>query len=185
MVRRAVAVVAAVVLLTEAVGIVVINGILATFVDGQSMSLDGLDPDAMVIGTWVTGGVLGLALGACAVVSLVAGVRDRAPGRLARALLIGAAVLHGLLGAVTLGLVGWYAFGFLMVVLGLIVLVLISYGKYGTYGKHGKPGSPDGPAAAPKVPGPPSGVAPGPAGGVAPGPANRVAPGSTGGVAPV
>ena len=46
MARRPVAVVAALVLLVEAIGIVVINGILATFLEKQSMSLADLDPDA-------------------------------------------------------------------------------------------------------------------------------------------
>ncbi|MFF0446898.1 hypothetical protein ACFYT4_10860 [Streptomyces sp. NPDC004609] len=130
MVRRPAAVVAAAVLLVEAVGFVVVNGILAAFVDGQSMSLDGLDPDAMVVGTWVLGVVTGLFLAGCGTVCLLAAVRDRAPGRAARILLISAAVLHGVLGAVTVGLLGWAAFTFMMVVLGLIVLVLVSYGDH-------------------------------------------------------
>lgn len=128
MARRPVAVLAAIVLLTEAVGIVVINGILATFVDGQSMSLDGLDPGTTAVATWALGGVLGLYLGACAVVTLRAGARGSAPGRYARALLISAAVVHGVLGVVAAGLVGWGVFGFLMVALGLIVWVLLAYG---------------------------------------------------------
>ncbi|MFD7442257.1 hypothetical protein [Streptomyces sp. NPDC059909] len=127
--RRPVAVVAALVLFLEAVGIVVINGILATVVDNQSMSLDGLDPDVMSAGTWVMGGVFGAYLAACGLVLLLAGLRDRAPGRFARVLLIVCAVVHGVLGALCVGLVGWSAFGFMMVVLGLIVLTLLAYGK--------------------------------------------------------
>lgn len=129
MARRPVAVVAAIVLLVEAVGIVVINGILATFVDKQDMSLADLDPDAMVTGTWVMGGVFGLYLAACGVVALLAGLRDRAPGRFGRILLISCAITHGVLGALTVGLVGWDAFTFMMVVLGLIVLTLVAYGR--------------------------------------------------------
>ena len=129
MARRPVAVVAALVLLVEAIGIVVINGILATFLEKQSMSLADLDPDAMVTGTWVMGGVFGLYLAACGVVSLMAGLRDRAPGRVARILLICCAIVHGVLGALTVGLVGWDAFAFMMVVLALIVLVLLAYGN--------------------------------------------------------
>ncbi|MET7618211.1 hypothetical protein [Streptomyces sp. NPDC005408] len=113
----------------EAIGIVVINGVLATFVDKQSMSLADLDPDAMVTGTWVMGGVFGLYLAACGVVMLLAGLRDRAPGRVARILLISCAITHGVLGALTVGLVGWDAFAFMMVVLGLIVLVLLAFGN--------------------------------------------------------
>ncbi|MFF8842606.1 hypothetical protein ACF08N_07700 [Streptomyces sp. NPDC015127] len=120
---------AAIVLLVEAVGIVVLNGIMARFVDAQSMSLDGLDPDAMVAGTWGMGIGSGLFLALCGVLLLVAGIRDRAPGRLARIVLITCAVVHGVLGALTVGLVGWPAFAYMMVVLGLLVLALISYGK--------------------------------------------------------
>lgn len=129
MARRPVAVVAAIVLLVEAVGIVLINGILATFVDKQDMSLADLDPDAMVTGTWVMGGVFGLFLAACGVVLLLTGLRNRAPGRFGRILLISCAIMHGVLGALTVGLVGWDAFAFMMVVLGLIVLTLVAYGK--------------------------------------------------------
>ena len=42
-------------------------------------------------------------------------------------MLISAAVVHGLLGAATVGLVGWLAFLFMMVVLGLIVWSLVAY----------------------------------------------------------
>ncbi|MFJ6634637.1 hypothetical protein ACIQMR_25080 [Streptomyces sp. NPDC091376] len=129
--RRPVAVVAAIVLYLEAVGIVVINGVLATFVGKQNMSLDGLDPEAMAMGTWVMGGVFGVFLAACGTVLLVAGIRDRAPGRFGRILLVSCAVVHGVLGALTVGLVGWHAFAFLMVVLGLVVLSLVAYGTPG------------------------------------------------------
>lgn len=79
-------------------------------------------------GTWVMGGVFGLYLVLCGLLLLLAGVRDRAPGRLARIVLIVCAVAHGVLGALTVGLVGWAAFAVLMVVLGLIVLTLVAYG---------------------------------------------------------
>jgi hypothetical protein len=140
--RRPVAVAAALVLLVEAVGIVAINGILATFVDKQNMSLADLDPDAMVTGTWAMGGVFGLYLAACGVVVLLAGLRDRAPGRIARILLISCAIAHGVLGALTVGLVGWAAFAFMMVVLSLIVLVLLAYGR--EYGREKEPGAENG-----------------------------------------
>lgn len=128
MVRRPVAIVAAIVLFVEAVGIVVINGILATVVKNQEMSLAGLDSAAMSNGTWVMGGVFGLYLLLCGLALLLTGIRDRAPGRIARIVLILCAVVHGVLGALTVGLVGWAAFAFLMVVLGLIVLALVAYG---------------------------------------------------------
>lgn len=129
MARRPVAVVAALVLLVEAVGFVALNGIMARFVEAQQMSLDGLDPDAMVTGTWALGIATGLFLASCGVALALAAVRDRAPGRFARVLLISCAVTHGVLGALTVGLVGWYAFGFMMTVLALIVASLIAYGK--------------------------------------------------------
>ncbi|MFD7614900.1 hypothetical protein [Streptomyces sp. NPDC059828] len=152
--RRLVALVAALVLFLEAAGIVVINGIMATFVDKQSMSLDGMDPGAMATATWVMGGVLGLYLAVCGLLLLLVAIRDRAPGRVARVLLIVCAVMHGVIGAVTVGLVGWDAFAFLMVVLGLIVLALVVYGP-GDQGAPEEPadaaptGTPEGPAPVP------------------------------------
>ncbi|MEU0623738.1 hypothetical protein ABZ329_23170 [Streptomyces rubiginosohelvolus] len=126
--RRPVAIVTALVLFGEAVGIVLINAVLATVAENQSMSLAGLDPDAMSAGTWVMGGVSGLLLVLCGLTALIAGIRDRAPGRVGRIVLIGCAVVHGVLGAVTVGLVGWAAFAFMMVVLALLVFTLLSYG---------------------------------------------------------
>lgn len=128
MVRRPVAFIAALVLFAEAVGIVIINVVLGTVVKNQDMSLAGTDPGVMSKGTWVLGGVSGLFLVLCGVLLLLAGLRDRAPGRIARIVLIGCAVVHGVLGALTVGLVGWPAFVFMMVVLGLIVLTLVAYG---------------------------------------------------------
>ncbi|MFF4174007.1 hypothetical protein [Streptomyces sp. NPDC001744] len=129
MVRRATALVTAAVLLLEAPGIVAVNAVMAHFLEAQSMSLDGMDPEAMVAGTWGLGIASGAALVLCALVALVAGVRDRRPGRLGRALLVGCAVVHGILGAVAVGLLGWGAFAFLMAVFGLVVLTLVAYGK--------------------------------------------------------
>lgn len=147
MVRRPVAVVAALVLLVEAVGIVVLNGIMATFVDAQQMSLDGLDPDVMVTATWGLGIGTGLLLALAAVLLLVVAIRDRAPGRLTRILLIGLAVVHGVLGALTVGLVGWNAFAFMMVVLGLLVAALIVYGEERAADEPAEPTEPTEPAA--------------------------------------
>lgn len=145
MVRRPVAVVAALVLLVEAAGIVVLNGIMARFVQGQNMSLDGLDTDVMAGGTWGLGIGGGLFLLLCSVLLLLAGIRDRAPGRFARIALISCAVLHGVLGALTVGLVGWPAFTFMMVVLALIVLPLVAYGKQPR--QEARPAGPSGPDA--------------------------------------
>lgn len=138
MVRRPVAFVAAIVLFVEAVGIVLINGILATVVKNQTMSLAGMDPAVMSNGTWAMGGFFGLYLLLCGLLLLLTGIRDRAPGRFARIVLIVCAVVHAVLGALTVGLVGWAAFASMMVVLGLIVLTLVAYGT-----------RPDGPAGGP------------------------------------
>ncbi|MEU1125195.1 hypothetical protein ABZ371_16925 [Streptomyces sp. NPDC005899] len=129
--RRSVAVVTAVVLFGEAVGIVVVHLVLAAVVDNQSMSLAGTDPDVMSTGTLVMGGVFGVLLALCGLIPLLAAVRDRAPGRLARICLIGCAVVHGVLGALAVGLVGWAAFVFMMAVLALLVLTLLAYERRG------------------------------------------------------
>ncbi|MBK3591191.1 MULTISPECIES: hypothetical protein [Streptomyces] len=128
MVRRTVAVVTAIVLFGEAVGIVLVNAVLASVVDNQQMSLAGMDPGAMSTGTWVLGVLSGVLLVLCGLIPLVAAVRDRAPGRLARITLIGCAVVHGVLGALAVGLVGWAAFGVMTAVLALLVWTLVSYG---------------------------------------------------------
>ncbi|MEU1483226.1 hypothetical protein [Streptomyces sp. NPDC005752] len=143
MVRRPVAFVTAIVLFAEAVGIVLVNGVLATVADNQSMSLAGMDPDAMVTGTWVMGGVSGVLLVLCGLIPLLAGIRDRSPGRFGRITLIACAVVHGVLGALAVGLIGWAAFAFLMVVLALIVLTLVAYERPGPVaGKAGTEGAP-------------------------------------------
>nr|WP_043227011.1 hypothetical protein [Streptomyces sp. NRRL F-5193] len=139
--RRPIAFVTAAVLLVEAPAIVGLNAVMAKFVEVQSMSLDGLDPDHMVTGTWALGIGSGVALLFCALAALVTGIRDRRPGRLARGLLIGCAVVHGLLGAVAAALVGWTAFAVLMAVVALVVLTLVMYDK--------EPGAPA-PAKAPE-----------------------------------
>ncbi|MGW2178965.1 hypothetical protein ACWCXX_12905 [Streptomyces sp. NPDC001732] len=128
MVRRPVAFVAAIVLFAEAVGIAFINVVLATVVENQDMSLAGIEPSAISTGTWVMGGVSGAYLLLCGLILLLTGIRDRAPGRIGRIVLIVCAVVHGVLGALTVGLAGWIAFAVMMVVLGLIVLTLVAYG---------------------------------------------------------
>ncbi|MEU6623061.1 hypothetical protein ABZ926_20155 [Streptomyces litmocidini] len=129
MARRPIALVTAAVLFLEAPGIVAVNAVMARFTEAQSMSLDGMDPDAMVTGTWALGIGSGAALLLCGLVALLAGVRDRRPGRFGRALLIGCAIVHGVLGAVAVALLGWGAFAFLVTVLGLVVLTLVAYGE--------------------------------------------------------
>jgi Ca2+/Na+ antiporter len=125
--RRPVAAVAAVVLVVEAFGVVLAQSFLGLVVDDQNMSLAGLEPEAMSLGTVLGGVLLGLYLLLCAFALLRTAIRDRGPGTFLRVVLIVAAVLHGLLGAVTMGLVGPGAFVFMMVVLALIVYALVAY----------------------------------------------------------
>jgi hypothetical protein len=117
----------AVVLFVEAVGVAALNWFLAVVVDRQDMSLAGLDPDMMSLSSKIGGIVFGLYFGLCALVALLVAVRDRAPAGLGRVLLISAAVVHGLLGAFSWGLVGPGAFVVMIAVLGLIVLLLMTY----------------------------------------------------------
>ncbi|MEU6486337.1 hypothetical protein [Streptomyces sp. NPDC046887] len=150
-VRRAVALAAGAVLLLEAVGTVLLHLVLATVMGGQQMSLDGLKPDHMVTGIWVLGAVFGAFLALCGVLLLVVGVRDQPPTRPVRIVLIACAIVHGVLGAVAVGLVGWTAFALMMLVLALLVAALVLYApdlpdrRPGPTGVDGDPGAgPDG-----------------------------------------
>ena len=131
MARRPLAVVAAIVLILEAVGFALLNWFLGTVVDRQQMSLAGLPPRAMTVSTWSLGLIMAGYLLLCAAALLRAGLRNTHPTGFWRVLLISAAVLHGVLGALSVGLVGWPAFAFMMVVLGLIVLSLIAFDERG------------------------------------------------------
>ncbi|MFI9047696.1 hypothetical protein [Streptomyces sp. NPDC053427] len=123
------ALIAAVMLVLEALGIVLLNWILSIVVDRQQMSLAGLEPGAMSTGAWVAGALFGLYLLFCAAVLVRMAVRDRAPGGFTRIVLITCAVVHGLLGAIAVGPAGWVAFVAMMVVLALVVLPLVAYGE--------------------------------------------------------
>ncbi|MEU4655230.1 hypothetical protein AB0G32_15050 [Streptomyces sp. NPDC023723] len=127
MVRRPVAWVVAVLLFAEALGVAALNWFLGVVVDRQEMSLAGLDAGAMSVSAKLGGLVFGLYFALCGLVALLVAVRDRPPAGLGRALLISAAVVHGLLGALCWGLVGPAAFVFMILVLGLIVLLLMTY----------------------------------------------------------
>ncbi|MFI2759637.1 hypothetical protein ACH5A3_12255 [Streptomyces echinatus] len=139
----------AVVLLAEAVFIAALNWLLGVVVDRQDMSLAGLDPDVMATSSKAGGVIFGLYFAFCALVAVLVAIRDRAPAGFGRVLLISAAVVHGLLGAVAWGLVGWTAFGFMVVVLGLIVLLLMTYDRAGgpEGAAGGAPGQGEDPAA--------------------------------------
>jgi hypothetical protein len=128
-VRRPVAWIVAVVLFAEAVGIAALNWFLGVVVDRQDMSLAGLDPGMMSTSSKIGGVVFGLYFALCGLVALLVALRDRRPAGPGRVLLISAAVVHALLGAFTWGLVGWHAFLFMVLVLGLVVLLLMTYDR--------------------------------------------------------
>lgn len=153
--RRPVAWVAAVALVLEALGILFLNWVLSIVVDKQQMSMAGVDPGVMSTGAWVLGAVFALYLVCCAALLTRIALRDRPPGTLGRIALISCAVVHAVLGAFAVGLVGWAAFAVLMAVLALLVLTLTSYGT--TYGvpngeDTGRGGGPGAAATAPARP---------------------------------
>ncbi|MFE9650005.1 hypothetical protein ACFYO0_39030 [Streptomyces sp. NPDC006365] len=146
MVRRPVAWVAGIVLFAEAVGIALVNWFMGVVVDRQEMSLAGLDAGMMSVSSKIAGLVFGLYFAICGFVALRVALRDRAPAGLGRILLISAVVVHGLVGAFAVGLVGWGAFAFMMVVFGLIVLIFMAYDREGgTEVSDAVPGDGDGP----------------------------------------
>lgn len=155
--RRPVAAVGAAVLILEALGIVLVHVFLSMVVDDQQMSLAGLAPRSMSVATVIGGILFGGYLLVCAGVLVHMALRDRAPRDFLRILLISAAVVHGLLGAFSIGLVGWAAFLFMMLVLGLIVWSLVAYGERGREGGTGATVADAGDGGA-------DGDAPGPAG---------------------
>jgi hypothetical protein len=128
-VRRPVAWIVAVLLFGEALGIAALNWFLGVVVDRQDMSLAGLDPHMMSVSSKIGGIAFGLYFALCGLVALLVALRDRPPAGFGRVLLISAAVVHALLGAFTWGLVGWPAFLFMVLVLGLIVLLLMTYDR--------------------------------------------------------
>ncbi|MGC3002756.1 hypothetical protein ACPF8X_31395 [Streptomyces sp. G35A] len=138
--------VVALVLFGEALGVAALNWFLGVVVDRQDMSLAGLDPHVMSVSSKVGGVVFGLYFALCGLVALLVALRDRAPAGLGRVLLISSAVVHALLGALAWGLVGPAAFLFLVGVLGLVVLLLMTYDH--------RPEEPAGPVGAAPVGGP-------------------------------
>jgi hypothetical protein len=147
-VRRPVAWIVALVLFVEALGVAALNWFLGVVVDRQDMSLAGLDPSMMATSSKIGGIVFGLYFALCGLVALLVGLRDRAPAGLGRILLISAAVVHGVLGAVAWGMMGRPAFLFMVLVLALIVLLLMTYDHPGETRPADAPpaadGTPDG-----------------------------------------
>ncbi|MDI5906596.1 MULTISPECIES: hypothetical protein [Streptomyces] len=159
MIRRPVAWVVAVVLFAEALGVAMLNWLMGNLVDAQNMSLAGLDPDAMSMSSKIGGIVFGLYFALCALVALLVAVRDRQPAGFGRVLLISAAVVHGLLGAVAWSLIGRPQFLFMIVMLGLIVLVLVTYdGQRGPVAAEPQDGRGPGGPGGPKEPEGPQGA---------------------------
>ncbi|MEU6356923.1 hypothetical protein ABZ896_47785 [Streptomyces sp. NPDC047072] len=162
MIRRPVAWIVAVVLFVEALGVAVLNWTLGNLVDAQNMSLAGLDPDAMSLSSKIGGIVFGLYFALCGLVAVLVAVRDRQPAGLGRVLLISAAVVHGLLGAVAWAMIGRPQFAFMIVMLALIVLLLVTYdGRRGPVASGPEdakgpedPTSPDGTGGSPLTPPP-------------------------------
>ncbi|UNS98649.1 hypothetical protein MMF93_20930 [Streptomyces tubbatahanensis] len=126
--RRAVAAVTALVLTLEAVVLVGLNLFLGKVADVQQMSLAGIEPRAMTISAVIGAVLVGGYVLTCALILARTAIRDLPPRGFWRIVLISCAVVHGVLGAFCVGLVGWTAFVVLMAVLGLIVWSLTWYG---------------------------------------------------------
>jgi MFS family permease len=116
-----------VVLVLEALAIAFVNWLLGLVARHQEMSLGGLHADALATGSWVAGGIFAFALIGCAALVARIALYDRMAGRFGRIVLIVCAVGHGVIGAAVVGLVGWYAFVVMMVILGLLVGTLLLY----------------------------------------------------------
>ncbi|MEW1633785.1 hypothetical protein AB0469_06910 [Streptomyces sp. NPDC093801] len=127
MLRRLVAGLGALALVAEAAVLVLVHLVLGRTTANQSMSVAGSDPDVMSKATYGLGAAIGAFLLLTAALLATAALRDHPPGRIARPVLVAAAVTHGVLGALAVGLVGWGAFAATMAVFCLIVLTLTLY----------------------------------------------------------
>ena len=154
--RRPVAWVVAVVLLVEALAVGALNWFLGVVVERQKMSMAGLDPHLMSTSSKIGGVVFGLYFALCALVALLVAVRDRAPAGFGRVVLISAAVVHGLLGAFAWSMISVTAFLVMVVVLGLLVLLLVSYDRDGGPGRQAAPGGDGGTGGEPRAEGEPA-----------------------------
>ncbi|WP_053705128.1 hypothetical protein [Streptomyces sp. WM6368] len=152
MLRRLVAGLAAIVLVVEAAVLVLVHIVLGRTTANQSMSIAGSDPDVMSKATYAMGAGIGAFLVLCAVLAAVAAIRDRAPNRFGRIVLISGAVAHGVLGILSVALIGWLAFATTTLILCLLVLTLTLYAAR-PGGVEGGPGG----DAPPLPPAPPIG----------------------------
>ncbi|MBT2445691.1 hypothetical protein J7F03_01030 [Streptomyces sp. ISL-43] len=149
--RRSVAGATAVVLVAEGAVLAFVHLVLGRTTANQSMSIAGMDPSVMSKATYAMGAGMGGFLLLCAVFLAVAAIRDRAPGTFARVLLVTAAVTHGLLGALVVGLVGWPAFGVMMAILCLLVASLMLYSAKDARGADAGARGADGAGGGPEV----------------------------------
>ncbi|MFI0205637.1 MULTISPECIES: hypothetical protein [Streptomyces] len=152
MLRRLVAGLAAIVLVVEAAVLVLVHIVLGRTTANQSMSIAGSDPDVMSKATYAMGAGIGAFLVLCAVLAAVAAIRDRAPNRFGRIVLISGAVAHGVLGILSVALIGWLAFATTTLILCLLVLTLTLYAARPGGGEGGPGGD-----APPLPPAPPIG----------------------------
>ncbi|MFI8343440.1 hypothetical protein ACIF8W_25740 [Streptomyces sp. NPDC085639] len=152
MLRRLVAGLAAIVLVVEAAVLVLVHIVLGRTTANQSMSIAGSDPDVMSKATYAMGAGIGAFLVLCAVLAAVAAIRDRAPNRFGRIVLISGAVAHGVLGILSVALIGWLAFATTTLILFLLVLTLTLYAARPGSGEGGPGGD-----APPLPPAPPIG----------------------------
>lgn len=127
MVRRLVAGLGALALAAEAAVLVLVHIVLGKTTANQSMSIVSADPDVMSKATYGLGAAMGAFLLLCAALLALTALRDRAPGRFARFVIVAAALTHVLLGALAAALVGWGAFAATMLILCLLVLTLTLY----------------------------------------------------------
>ncbi|MEU8433755.1 hypothetical protein AB0F18_12665 [Streptomyces sp. NPDC029216] len=130
MLRRLVAGLGALALVAEAAVLVLVHVVLGRATASQSMSVAGSDPNVMSKATYGLGVAMGAFLLLNAVLLAVTALRDRPPGRAARVVLVAAAVTHGVLGALAVGLVGWGAFAATTALFCLIVLTLTLYAEH-------------------------------------------------------
>jgi hypothetical protein len=133
-VRWTVGLLLAVAMFAEAAGVAWLNWYLAMVVEGQQMSLAGLDPDMVARSSRIGAVLFALFFVGCGVLVLVSTIRGRAPGRSGTGLLVTVAVVHGILGAAAFALVGVKAFAVLAAVLVLVLLFLSSPGRKGRAG---------------------------------------------------
>jgi hypothetical protein len=151
--RRWTAVAALVLLVLEAGVAAVVAMVVGKAADYQHMSLAGVPTAAMAASAYVGFGLIALFLLLVAALLLRVALRDVAPTKAERIVLVLAAVLHGLLAAVLLALSGVWVFVPLAVTLTLLVLILFIPSEPSpsplppSSGPSGGPAAPAAPAA--------------------------------------